>query len=272
MSDNKISRQKYESQIRDMENHICEMHYAIRKYGFGNCKKRECFESKKAKIENELNEIKDDILKAGARYDTALVVALKNREGRLKAKLNDVNAILALFDKIDVLKTEISHLEDEIKKWGDNIKPADNEREQMNIVLRALRNNYSREDAATLASVEMKRVVNWIHEGRNGSSKNKTYFFRQYSKIQSNKNRKIARILKHLKNGKTKDEACKLSYVSVSAFDIWYNNGRLGKDKTNIDFYRKVNLINEANEKKIMGSIFEEGIKSKHLNMGVHSV
>ena len=272
MSNNKDLLQKYKSQIGDRQNRIGELRKAIRGYGFVNCKKRGCFEIKKEKLESELNDIKDDILKAGARYDTASVVALKNRQGRLMTKLNDINAIMVLLDKISVLKSEISDLEDEIKRWGDNIKSIDNEREQMTIVLRALRKNYCREDAATLADVEMKRIVNWIHEGRNGSSENKAYFYRQYSKIESNKRRKIAKILKHLKNGKTKAEACKLSCVSITAFDAWYNYGRLGKDEANIDFYRKVRWISKSNGNRIGGGILKDGFKSKHLNMGVHSV
>ena len=272
MSNNKDLLQKYKSQIGDRQNRIGELRKAIRGYGFVNCKKRGCFEIKKEKLESELNDIKDDILKAGARYDTASVVALKNRQGRLMTKLNDVNAILVLFDKISVLKREISGLEDEIKKLGDNIKPVYDERQQMTIVLRALRKNYCREDAAALADVEMKRIVNWIHEGRDGSSKNKAYFFRQYSKIESNKKLKIAKIFKHLKNGKTKAEACKLSQVSVTAFDAWYNYGRLGKDKINVDFYRRVKLISQANGKKIGAGILEDGFKSKGFNMGVQSV
>ena len=31
----------------------------------------------------------------------------------------------------------------------------------------------------------------------------------------------------------------KMAYVSVTAFDAWYNYGRLGRDKINIDFYKR---------------------------------
>ncbi|MDO5811167.1 MAG: hypothetical protein Q4Q37_08740 [Methanobrevibacter sp.] len=272
MSNNKDLLQKYKSQIGDRQNRIGELRKAIRGYGFVNCKKRGCFEIKKEKLESELNDIKDDILKAGSKYDTALVVALKNRQGRLMTKLNDVNAILVLFDKISVLKSEISDLEDEIKKLGDNIKPVYDERQQMTIVLRALRKNYCREDAAALADVEMKRIVNWIHEGRNRTNENKIYFFRQYSKIQSNKNRKIAKLLKHLKSGKTKSEACKLSCVSITAFDAWYNYGRLGKDEVNIDFYKKVRLISKSNGNRIGGGILREYFRPKRLDRGIQGV
>ena len=272
MSNNKALIQKYRSQIGDRQKRIGEIRKTIRGYGIGNCKKRGCFEIKKARLEDELECIKKDILKAGARYDTASVVSLKNRQGRLMTKLNDINAILVLLDKISVLKSEISELEDKIKRWGDNIKPIYDEREQMNIVLRALRKNYSHEDAAALADVEMKRIVNWIHEGRNRTNENKIYFFRQYSKIQSNKNLKIAKLLKHLKNGKTKSEACKLSCVSITAFDAWYNYGRLGKDEANIDFYRKVRRISKSNGNRIGGGILREDFKSKRLDRGIQGV
>lgn len=272
MSNNNALIQKYRSQISDRQNRIGEIRKIIRGYGIGNCKKRGCFEKKKAELEDELKGIKDDILKAGARYDTASVVALKDRQGRLMTKLNDINAILVLLDKISVLKGEISNLQDEIRRWGDNIKPVYDEREQMNIVLRALRKNYSHEDAAALANVEMKRIVNWIHEGRNRTNENKIYFFRQYSKIQSNKSRKIAKLLKHLKNGKTKAEACKLSCVSITAFDAWYNYGRMGKDEANIDFYRKVRRISKFNGNRIGGGILTEDFKSKRLNRGIQGV
>lgn len=252
MSNNKELLQKYKSQIKDNENGIKNLKKAISSYGFMNCKSRKDFKRKKVKFQHELEDVKKDILKAGSRHDSALVSSLKNREWRLKTKINEINDILVLFDKIDALKSEILNLEEKIKNLSDNIKPADTERKQMNIVLKALRNNFSHEDAAKLANVEIKRIVNWIHEGRNETNKNKIYFFRQYSRIKSNKELKISKILKHLRNGKTKDEACRLSYVSTSAFDIWYNYGRLGKDKLNIDFYKKVQLIHESSGNRLM--------------------
>lgn len=266
MFNNKSLIQKYETQIRTKENNIKKFEKTIRSYGFRNCKKMDDFKVKKIKLEIELEEIKVDILKAGSKYDASLVAALKNKESRIKTKINNINDILVLLHKIDALKTEILALEDEIKKLRGTIKPIGNEREQMNIVLKALRNNYSFEDAANLANVKQKRIVNWIHEGRNRTNKNKIYFYKQYSRIKSNKGRKIDKILKHLRNGKTKDEACKLSYVSVKAFDRWYSYGKLGKDKLNIDFYNNVRLIKESNE-NLMDNFLNEKCKSKNLDL-----
>ena len=252
MSNDKVLLRKYETQMRDAENRIKKLEGNVRSYGFSNCRTAKDFEREKSKLELELNNVKKDILKAGSKYDSSLVVALKNREGRIKTKLNDVNDVFVLFDRINELKGEISDIEYEIKRLIDKIKPVDNEREQMNIVLKALRKNYSYEDAANLANVEMKRMVNWIHEGRGRTNKNKIYFFKQFSKIKSSKKRKIDKILTHLENGKTKDEACRLAYVSVDAFDRWYAYGMLGKDRINVDFYRRVKLINE---KRLSGCI-----------------
>ena len=236
MSNKIVLLQKYESQMRNKENELKDLEKNINRFN----KTSKDFKFEKLKLENELVEVRKDILKAGAKYDSSLVVALKNKEGRIRTKINEVNNILILFNKVNQLKNEIS----ELKKLIDDFKPLDDEREQMNIVLKALRNNYSYEDATKLANIEVKRMINWIHEGRNRTNKNKIYFFKQYSRIKSSKTRKIEKILKHLKNGKTKVEACKLSYVSVKAFDAWYNYGKLGKDKINIDFYNQVQLIN----------------------------
>ena len=236
MSNKIVLLQKYESQMRNKENELKDLEKNISRFN----KTSKDFKFEKLKLENELVEVRKDILKAGAKYDSSLVVALKNKEGRIRTKINEVNNILILFNKVNQLKNEIS----ELKKLIDDFKPLDDEREQMNIVLKALRNNYSYEDATKLANIEVKRMINWIHEGRNRTNKNKIYFFKQYSRIKSSKTRKIEKILKHLKNGKTKVEACKLSYVSVKAFDAWYNYGKLGKDKINIDFYNQVQLIN----------------------------
>lgn len=236
MSNKIVLLQKYESQMRNKENELKDLEKNISRFN----KTSKDFKFEKLKLENELVEVRKDILKAGAKYDSSLVVALKNKEGRIRTKINEVNNILILFNKVNQLKNEIS----ELKKLIANFKPLDNEREQMNIVLKALRNNYSYEDATKLANIEVKRMINWIHEGRNKTNKNKIYFFKQYSRIKSSKTRKIEKLLKHLKNGKTKVEACKLSYVSVKAFDTWYNYGKLGKDKINIDFYNQVQIIN----------------------------
>ena len=236
MSNKIVLLQKYESQMRNKENELKDLEKNISRFN----KTSKDFKFEKLKLENELVEVRKDILKAGAKYDSSLVVALKNKEGRIRTKINEVNNILILFNKVNQLKNEIS----ELKKLIDDFKPLDDEREQMNIVLKALRNNYSYEDATKLANIEVKRMINWIHEGRNRTNKNKIYFFKQYSRIKSSKTRKIEKILKHLKNGKTKVEACKLSYVSVKAFDTWYNYGKLGKDKINIDFYNQVQIIN----------------------------
>ena len=236
MSNKIVLLQKYESQMRNKENELKDLEKNINRFN----KTSKDFKFEKLKLENELVEVRKDILKAGAKYDSSLVVALKNKEGRIRTKINEVNNILILFNKVNQLKNEIS----ELKKLIDDFKPLDDEREQMNIVLKALRNNYSYEDATKLANIEVKRMINWIHEGRNRTNKNKIYFFKQYSRIKSSKTRKIEKLLKHLKNGKTKVEACKLSYVSVKAFDTWYNYGKLGKDKINIDFYNQVQLIN----------------------------
>lgn len=272
MSNDKDLLQKYQSQIRNKENNIKNLQKTLRSYGVGNSQTREDVEFSKSQLECELKNVKIDILNAGAKYDSSLVVALKNKEGRIKTKLNEINDIFVLLDKIEVLKTEISNLEEEIINLGYKINLGDNEREQMNIVLKALRKNYSCEDAARLANIELKRMVNWIHEGRNKTNKNKIYFFKQYSRINHNKNLKIAKILKHLKNGKTKDEACKLSYVSIKAFDAWYNYGRLGKDKINVDFYNEVKLIEQDNGKKLMCSYLDESHKPRDLNIGIQNV
>ena len=236
MSNKIVLLQKYESQMRNKENELKDLEKNISRFN----KTSKDFKFEKLKLENELVEVRKDILKAGAKYDSSLVVALKNKEGRIRTKINEVNNILILFNKVNQLKNEIS----ELKKLIDDFKPLDDEREQMNIVLKALRNNYSYEDATKLANIEVKRMINWIHEGRNRTNKNKIYFFKQYSRIKSSKTRKIEKLLKHLKNGKTNVEACKLSYDSVKAFDTWYNYGKLGKDKINIDFYNQVQLIN----------------------------
>ena len=66
MSNNKALIQKYRSQIGDRQKRIGEIRKTIRGYGIGNCKKRGCFEIKKARLEDELECIKKDILKAGA--------------------------------------------------------------------------------------------------------------------------------------------------------------------------------------------------------------
>jgi len=250
MSNNKILVKKYHSQIKNNQKNIKNMEKAIRFFGFKNCNTPGNVKRERIRLETQLKEVKADILKAGSRYDTSSVVALKNKEGRILTKLNDLNDILVLLSKINDLKKEIADIEEKIKKLGGKITPVYTEREQMNIVLKALRNNYSREDAAKLADIDLKRIVNWIHEGRNKTNKNKIYFFKQYSKIKSNKNLKIDKLLKHLKNGKSKVEACKLSFVSVKAFDTWYNYGKLGKDKINVNFYNDVKFIQEVNENK----------------------
>ena len=266
MSNNNVLIKKFESQIKSNENMIENIKKTIKGYGFGNCKTRRDFEFQKLKFDLELEDIKEDIIKAGFKYDSALVMALKNKEGIIKTKINDINDILVLFDKINDLKNEISNLEKQIKKLGGQINPIYNEREQMNIVLNALRNNSSREDAAKLAGIELKRIVNWIHEGRNRTNENKIYFYKQYTRIESNKNRKINRLLKHLKNGKTKSQACELSNVTHIEFNTWYNYGKSGCDKINIDFYKKVKDIQKANEEKIWDNFLDNHHKSGKLN------
>ena len=95
MSNNNALIQKYRSQIGDRQKRIGEIRKAIRRYGIGNCKKRGCFEIKKAELEVELKDIQDDILYAGARYDTDSVVALtksvclKEKFQNLKMKSKD---------------------------------------------------------------------------------------------------------------------------------------------------------------------------------------
>lgn len=268
MSKKNILIKRMESQIKNNKKSIENMKKTILGYGFKDCKTRNDFEFVKLKLELELEEVKKDILKAGSKYDSATVVALKNKEGRIRTKHNDINDILVLYDKIDEFKTKISNLESRLKKLEGKVIPINDEREQMNIVLKALRNNCSCEDAAKLANIELKRIVNWIHEGRSKTNKNKIYFYKHYSKIQSNKKRKIKRLLKHLKNGMPKYEACRLSRVSISEFDIWYVYGKLGKDKINVDFYKKVSLIEKTNGEIILGDFLEDHHKTRHSSKG----
>ena len=272
MSKSEFLIRNYESQINTKEKEIDNLEKIIKGYGFSDCETRKDFEFEKLRFELELDEVNEDILKAGSKYDPSSVVALKGREGRLKTKINNINDILVYFDKISTIESEIINLENEIKNLEKQIGTEKSEKEQMNIVLNALMNYESCEDAAKLANVKVQRIVNWIHEGRDGTSKNKIYFFKKFSNFETKKNRNISHILTYLKKGMTREESCKKENIPIAAFNRWYDNGKKGKGKKNIKFYNKVNHIEfemEEDEKELMSKFLSEYKQSRSLEKSI---
>ena len=275
MSNDEALLRNYESQLNVKEKEIETLEKKIRAYGFSDCETRNDFQFKKIKLGIELDEVKEEILKAGSRHDRASVIALKGKEGGLKLKITDINSILVLFDKITPLESAIIDLEEKIQDLDNKIKSRQKERKQMDDVLKALRNYQTCQSAAKSANVDEKRIVNWIHEGRDGFDENKVYFYKEYSKIKSNKNNKMFQLLKHLRSGKTRLDACKSVNISVDVFNKWYNYGKSGKGKKNIDFYNKVKQIEEDNENKkqrlLMEKFLGEYNKTRNLNKSLQS-
>ena len=61
---------------------------------------------------------------------------------------------------------------------------------QMNSVLEEIRKGKSRKEASDITGIPLKKIVNWIIEGRNHYDKDKTYFYNELIKIEQNKNKK----------------------------------------------------------------------------------
>lgn len=61
---------------------------------------------------------------------------------------------------------------------------------QMDSVLEEIRNGKSRKEASDITGIPLKKIVNWIIEGRNHYDKDKTYFYNELIKIEQNKNNK----------------------------------------------------------------------------------
>ena len=216
-------------------------------YGFSDCSKKD-LELKKVKIQSEINNIQQDIAKATSKNDRDTVLALKNKEGILKTHIMDINNTLVLFDERNQLKKIFFENEEKIDELKKLVKTIYTERQLMDKFLNIFQTK-SCKQAAHEANIDVKRIVNWLHEGRDGTTKNKIYFYKQFNKIRKEKSRKKRKIEKMrnlislLKQYESITEACKSIGISVNTFNDWYVNGRNGNGKENIMFYEEIKRI-----------------------------
>ena len=164
-------------------------------------------------------------------------------------------------------------------------------KKQMEIVINAIRDGKSREDAAKLANIPLYKIVHWYNEGRQGTKPENINFFNELRELENNKksnglkrnlnelnrnnseNNKIKleipslikfdsfgnkntitqmnNILKDLANGKSEAEAIKDANVSEETYKYWINRGKQDFGKLYVQFYNYVNQLKSDDPQSI---------------------
>ena len=150
-------------------------------------------------------------------------------------KFSDKNNLL--IDNIGQIKE--SKLEDkhDDELMENNLEFSDNDtKEQMEIVIDAIRNGKSRNGAAKLANIPLYKIVHWYNEGKIHNKPENIYFFRKMNELETNNERikrDMDKVLIELKNGRSISQ---IDFVSEDTINEWIHKGKQNK-KPYVDFY-----------------------------------
>lgn len=287
--ENLISQFKSKKQEKQKEIELNEK--IIKSYGFTDCNTLEDFKNKKIQIKKDLNEVEEDIREARLKNKRSLILSLQNKKARYKTQLLDIDNIIQLLSKQESLEQDINEINGKIKELKQKLIDIQDERKQMDEFLEVYRNAESCQEALNLVDIKKQRIVNWIHEGRDGTNTNKIYFFNEFNKIKAEKERirrgeelrklktkQISQLLTHLRNRKTKPLACKIVGVKITTFYRWYDDGKNGGSDENIDFYLQVKEITQIHKflkvfkkfKSIKKTVEKTKTSNKQLNQWIY--
>ena len=269
---------KFKSKKQEKEKEFQINNKIVSSYGYIGCVTHEDYHYKKIQIKDELNKIDDEIRDAGLRNKNALVISLQHKKAGYKTQLLEIDNIIILLSKEKSLEKDIDEINDKIVELKNKLRDIQDERNQMDEFLNVYRGVKSCRKAASLAGIKNQKIVNWIHEGREGTNANKIYFFKEFNKIKDEnerirrgeelrklKTQQISQILVQLRNGKTKSEACNASGVNITTFNRWYDDGKNGCGDENVDFYMQVREI------KKMNKVLDEYEKSKSIHKSINN-
>ena len=174
-------------------------------------------------------------------------------------------------------------------------------KDDMNRVLRYMRQGKTRAQASSLSGIPLSRISNWYNEGKEGYGRDNVHFYHEVSYIEENQERRkrdeinrqnrlkeqerkkreqrqkrerlqkqsqqdtikkqMDEIIKQMKNGETRSQAAMNVGVPVYRVDEWYDMGWRRKKEPYTTFYNKVNTIEIRRKKKSSTSV-----KSKTVN------
>ena len=282
---------KFKLRKQEKENELKINSEIISGYGYISCRTIEDYKNKKIHISNALADTDDEIREAGLKNKHTLVGALQNKKVRYKTQLLEIDNIILLLSKQETLEQDISEIDSKIKDLKQKLRDIKNERKEMDGFLDAYRDAESCKDAADLVNIKVQKIVNWIHEGRDGTSDNKIYFFNEFNKIKSEKERiirgnelrklkkrqikkeineskykthssfdknqknKMANVLSERKTGSTIVQAAKKHNVPISTVNKWYNQGKEKHSENTIYFYEEMQKIENEEEFNQMSAL-----------------
>lgn len=106
------------------------------------------------------------------------------------SKSQNINNLIYKFEESNLIENQKTDLK--LKEVKDAVIISPNSiLKEMDSVLDEIRKGHSRKEAAQITGVPLKRIVNWIIEGRNHYDENKTYFYNELIKIEQNKNNNL---------------------------------------------------------------------------------
>jgi len=155
-----------------------------------------------------------------------------------------------LIDNITESKPKNNSNEDSI----ENISDSNNNttKEQMEIVIAAIKDGKSRNEAAKLANIPPYKIVHWYNEGKIGNKPENIYFFKKMKEIEdNNKNndeelqKRMDKVLNEIKKGKTFSQ---MDFISESTINEWINKGKQNK-KPYVQFYNEYLKLKQSSVK-----------------------
>ena len=103
----------------------------------------------------------------------------------------------------------------------------DNERKQIEFVLKLLRNGKSKSQVIKLTEINESTIVSWYNQGKNKHSENTIYFYNEFKKIKNSKNEKSSPKSKS-------DTKSKIGVIDKKDKDNVVNNGVIVKKSKDI--------------------------------------
>ena len=173
--------------------------------------------------------------------------------------------------------------EQRLKRKREQLIKEQETRDQMNYILNLMRQGKTRSQAAQSSRIPPYRVNHWYREGKLGTTKDTSHFYREVRSIEKDRERiehqkqqeaakqkEIDNIPGHMRSvvnqmnkGKTRMQAANYVGVSVSDVNDWYDKGSKNHSHMYRRFYNQVRAIELRQKNQSKTSYSSKGNKSK---------
>ena len=230
-------------------------------------------------LENELEQLKQDKSAFRRRGDFPAIEKANIREKEIKKKLSSLdNPEKYHKHKIEPSKINEQREKDRRKKQLEQRKKEQAIRNQMISVLNLMRQGKTRSQAAQSSGIPISRIDNWYREGKLGTTKDASSFYREVRGIEKEHERierqhrqdvakqkeldyisgRMRSIVNQMNKGKTREEAAKYVGVRVSDVNKWYYKGLRSENEMYKKFYNQLREI-ELRQKEYTSHAVSEG-------------